>query len=350
MSGLNKIGRGELTPLKQEHFSIFFRQYVAISEQILKKHRWADCRLCVFDITAGSGINPETGQSGSPLIITETLKERGLDFRAYFIEQEPDNCADLRRELRFAVERTCNSEINVICGDHVVELPLILSDLRSVFYGLLYYDFTTQNFHRSLAFLADLYTCRAHRKRLKLTDCMLYLAGTAIKRVRGAYPERPSLLSYLRRIPKDYWLIREKAGANQYTFLVGTNWYDMPACESIGLYPLNSKRGRDIFLEINYTEPELRKMQEGEELFYQGKKPYQNYSEYLQQPEFQAIRKEVLARANFLCERCGWAEATEVHHIIYPPWGTWDTADNLRALCHACHSRLEGKRMNGKAI
>ena len=34
---------------------------------------------------------------------------------------------------------------------------------------------------------------------------------------------------------------------------------------------------------------------------------------------------------------------TEVHHVRYPPWGTFDTVDNLLAVCHECHCEAHGK-------
>jgi hypothetical protein len=51
--------------------------------------------------------------------------------------------------------------------------------------------------------------------------------------------------------------------------------------------------------------------------------PYRTYAEYLQHPRFRAVRLEAMRRAHWRCQRCG-ARATEVHHLRYPPWGTFD--------------------------
>jgi len=42
------------------------------------------------------------------------------------------------------------------------------------------------------------------------------------------------------------------------------------------------------------------------------------------------------------CHDCG-ARATDVHHVVAKRNGGMDTHDNLRSLCHACHSRRTGK-------
>src|SRR5262252_7280776 len=68
---------------------------------------------------------------------------------------------------------------------------------------------------------------------------------------------------------------------------------------------------------------------------------YQTYDEYRHHPVFLAARDVAMRRANYRC-RCG-AVATEVHHLKYPPWGTFDVPSNLQPVCHPCHCRIEGK-------
>jgi hypothetical protein len=50
-----------------------------------------------------------------------------------------------------------------------------------------------------------------------------------------------------------------------------------------------------------------------------------------------------MLRSRGVCEKCGLAVVTEVHHLQYPPWGTVDVPENLLAVCHECHCRLHGK-------
>jgi hypothetical protein len=67
---------------------------------------------------------------------------------------------------------------------------------------------------------------------------------------------------------------------------------------------------------------------------------YSTYDDYLRHPVFRAVRSVAMRQAGGLCG-CG-APATEVHHVRYPPWGTFDVPSNLQPVCHGCHCRLEG--------
>lgn len=70
--------------------------------------------------------------------------------------------------------------------------------------------------------------------------------------------------------------------------------------------------------------------------------PYHNYAEYLQHPHFRRIRAEAMKRAHWKCQRCG-GRATQVHHLRYPPWGTFDVVENLQPICYRCHCAIHGK-------
>jgi len=70
---------------------------------------------------------------------------------------------------------------------------------------------------------------------------------------------------------------------------------------------------------------------------------YRSYAEYLRHPKFRAVRSVVMLRSGGTCERCKARPPTEVHHLRYPPWGTFDVPENLVAICHACHCKEHGK-------
>lgn len=69
---------------------------------------------------------------------------------------------------------------------------------------------------------------------------------------------------------------------------------------------------------------------------------YRTYEEYLRHPLYRIARCVAMARANGLCEKCRGASASEVHHLKYPLWGTFDTPSNLLAVCHQCHAEEHG--------
>lgn len=66
------------------------------------------------------------------------------------------------------------------------------------------------------------------------------------------------------------------------------------------------------------------------------------YAAYLDTFEWAERRDKVLARADGLCEGCGSAEATQVHHLTYAHVG-YEFLFELTAICAACHGRLHGK-------
>lgn len=70
---------------------------------------------------------------------------------------------------------------------------------------------------------------------------------------------------------------------------------------------------------------------------------YQTYAEYLRHPKFRAVRAAVMKRSGGKCESCLMNQATEVHHLRYPKWGTFDVPSNMIAICHGCHCDIHGK-------
>lgn len=70
---------------------------------------------------------------------------------------------------------------------------------------------------------------------------------------------------------------------------------------------------------------------------------YSSYSEYLSHPVYRGICTEVYERAGGACEVCKHAPATQIHHRVYPAWGTFDTPGNLLAVCYPCHCRIHRK-------
>ena len=66
-----------------------------------------------------------------------------------------------------------------------------------------------------------------------------------------------------------------------------------------------------------------------------------NYREHLAGVEWQAIRGEVLQRANYRCEQCRLPWGLEVHHQTYERLGH-ESLDDLICLCGDCHRKVHG--------
>ena len=63
------------------------------------------------------------------------------------------------------------------------------------------------------------------------------------------------------------------------------------------------------------------------------------YRDYLLSPEWAKRREKVLRRANGICEGCGEARATQVHHKTYDHIYNEPLFD-LVAICKACHESI----------
>lgn len=109
---------------------------------------------------------------------------------------------------------------------------------------------------------------------------------------------------------------------------------DVPNIDDVPLGSVDEhlKYERDRFAELE----ELK--QRNVERQFQAGPGSSEYQEYLRSPEWQAKRQAVMRRANDICEGCGLAPATEVHHFTYDniyQEFLWD----LAALCRRCHER-----------
>lgn len=65
---------------------------------------------------------------------------------------------------------------------------------------------------------------------------------------------------------------------------------------------------------------------------------FDEYAVYLASGEWAEKRRKVFARAKGICEGCGDAPATQVHHLTYAHMGNeflWE----LVAICNDCHER-----------
>ena len=50
-----------------------------------------------------------------------------------------------------------------------------------------------------------------------------------------------------------------------------------------------------------------------------------------------------MKKADWICQRCKKAKATQAHHLKYPQWGTFDVVENLLPVCRPCHCQIHNK-------
>lgn len=339
----NHIGRSEETPIKHAHFKAQMAAHANTTAAILKKYPgWANPFYLYIDINAGDGGTKD--DPGSPLIAINILRNtRGMQYRALLIELDEGHAATLERRVAYAHHATVKQ------GDHNIVLREYIQEAHKPekTYGLLFAD--PNGIDPAWDLLADF------AEVFPKVDIMIYIAATSLKRVRlwknnNGYEAEPCLAEHIDSIGKKHWIIREPRGVQQWTFLIGTNWKALPRYEKFGFYQLTAPQGQRVLQKTNYTAEELR--QQALELQLElpvappppPPPPYSTYWEYLRHPQFKAVRQLAIERSGGICERCGMRTVTEVHHVTYPAWGTFeDNADGLLAVCHQCHCEIHGK-------
>ena len=66
---------------------------------------------------------------------------------------------------------------------------------------------------------------------------------------------------------------------------------------------------------------------------------WETYDAYLQSDAWRQLRPRIFRRAGGICEGCGQAEATQVHHLTYKH-ATNEFLWELVAICDDCHERV----------
>lgn len=301
---------------------------------IQAKHSWAGPYVYI-ETNAGSGWNEEVDCIGSPLVASEIFKSRPkLKFTSVFIERNPESAAKLRVNLA-----AHGFKANVINEDHSISLPALCVPSGS--FGLAYAD---PNALRD-APIEALRTFFNQPSTSKI-DVLINMDAHQRKRVvagqrKGGNPGNyDDLAGLMRRIPKKHWWIRQPfyCSGSQWTFLFGSNTAKVNikglGGTDLPMFPVEKPMGRSI----------LRELMGGDCL---GKPrssplPYRSYREYLAHPLFLAVRAKAMSRNGGICELCQASKASEVHHRIYPRWGTFDDPEGLIAVCHQCHCKTHG--------
>jgi hypothetical protein len=79
-------------------------------------------------------------------------------------------------------------------------------------------------------------------------------------------------------------------------------------------------------------------------------KTSKQYLRYLSSTKWRALREQVIARCNNVCERCGMFSVAEVHHLTYVRVYHEELTD-LQGLCEHCHAFLHGEQpLDGAAV
>lgn len=297
-------GHSSMTPDKQSGLSAMLALHMRVVGNVFHKNRWMHREYYYIDTNAGSGSNPEEGVPGSPLIFLDRIKQFGYPWHAHFIECEAANVLMLKQRLN----GECGNSIHVHHDNNACVVPEILRHLPGKSFGLVYMDPNgTPNW--------ELLTT-VSKERPKL-DILIRCPTRVLKRTR--YQGAPSLVDGMKMVGKEAWLIREPIHGDRHdwTFLFGAD-YGFGEWGKERFYRTNSNKGKELLERLHYTKPEIEEMHQCM-LF---------------------VEQAVKDRSGGVCERCGEAPATEIHHKK----GSYGQMDPLKRvhLCNACHCIVEG--------
>jgi hypothetical protein len=323
------------TEPKEYDFRGILNMHVPVCKGIISRSEWAHRSYLYVDLYAGPGhLRVPSGRiiDGSPLIARDVLTRHGLPYHAVHFEQDADTAARLGEALWVPAslldipDPGSSPVITASCQEGFPAWLAVNGAQRNRF-GLVYADPIRDEIPVALF--------NSAAARLPRVDLLSYVSATQYKR-RG----RVRLAEHVRAVGKKHALIRAPREKWQFTFILWSDWGELPEWNQRGFYRLDSERGRQILDQLNLT---AREWKEKANTPLPLEPPYRSYAEYLKHPEFLKVRAEVFARAAGTCERCGQRPPTEPHHLRYPPWGTFDVPGNLLAICHLCHCEIHGK-------
>ena len=325
------------TEAKEADFRGILDMHITICKGILRRHQAAP--YLYADLYAGPGHLEFNGRRflGSPLIAQELLTRAGIPYEAIHFEKDPEVAARLAEALWVPT-----SLVDVPNADSA---PIYNEAFQDGFprwleragrqpdrYGVVYADPIRDEIPHELLNQAA--------RMMPKVDLLSYVSATQYKRRRGVDSGRPYLADHIGAVDKRIALIRKPLGAWQWTFVLWSNWVNLPDWQRRGFYRLDSEDGRLILDRLNLT---AREHKDKANTPLPLEPPYRTYPEYLRHPRFLEIRKQVFERAAGVCERCKERPPTEPHHLRYPPWGTFDVPENMIAVCHGCHCEIHGK-------
>lgn len=241
---------GRETHLKERDFSgLVGGIHVPICAAINRsKGRRGDPPYLFMDLHGGPGwLCDDAGRrfEGSPLIAANALAASGLGHETWHFEKDRNVSADLTAALDPSVYT--QSTVCHLRFEDGVRRWLAQNRSHAYRYGLVYSDPIGDPLP------VETFNLIAHHS--PRVDLLAYVAATnQYKR----FDRGRRLADDIAGVRKRKVLIREPAGGEQYTFIVFTDWTDMPEWKRRGFYEVtDSGPGRSILDRLNLTRAEL---------------------------------------------------------------------------------------------
>ena len=231
----------EYTPLKQEAFAAILSMWFKLAGKTAVRNPYFHHSCHYIDLTAGPGVHE--GKAGSPKLFLDMARDHWTGKLLIDLVDLDPWCYN-RLKILWDQEPAVRIH-NADCADAVQRIlgnpyPWGLAKNQL---GLVYMDPSGE-----VPDFSTLATCAIQRPRMEI---LIHLSATTIKRVK-VYQEL-CLNDYLSMIPKRYWLVREPVDQHQWTFLMGSNTNNFKSWKGIGLWRIDSERGRKVFERLNTT-------------------------------------------------------------------------------------------------
>lgn len=248
------------TERKEADYRGLLKMHIDICKGLI--HRQNAQPYLYIDLYAGPGHLEFEGRTfdGSPLIARDLLQTAPVPYDAVHFEKVTEVARRLEDALATpsGVLWAPDASSTIINEAFETAFPRWLANAgrQPDRYGLIYSDPIRDEIpHAILNQAAEL---------LPRVDILSYVSGTQYKRRRGqdrwrnGSTELPLLGDHIRAVNKQIALIRKPLGAWQWTFVLWSNWVNMPAWTNHGFYRLDSPEGRQILDQLNLTEREHR--------------------------------------------------------------------------------------------
>lgn len=238
---MQKVGRSQHTELKQKNLEYILDVQLKIFYHAIANNRWAHNKIFYADIYAGDGgVN---NCDGSPLIFERVCQKNNINCKPVFIEENPVTAQRLSDKIQASVVNAKNETV----------LPHLCPDKNQ--FGIMYVD---PNGDPNFKIIEQFY----NKPNTRMIDLLVYFSGTTIKRAfKSTITKRNiSLIDNISSLPKKKWLIRNAAGKFQWSFLLGSNWINLPKYKTIGFHCIDSTIGQSVLNTINHTKNELKQI------------------------------------------------------------------------------------------
>lgn len=215
-----------------------------------KSGRPSDPPYLFMDLNGGPGrLRDDDGRvfDGSPLIAANALFSRGIPHCTVHFENDLAACANLVT----AMPRDAFPFSTVVPGQFQDGARIWLDDNRphAYRYGLVYSDPINTTIP-----VAEFNLFAEHSPRV---DLLAYVAANSQYKRRG-----DRIAGDIASVDKKHALIRELATAHEFTFVLFSNWPDLPAWHKRGFYRVDSREGQKILHMASTTREERRELVE----------------------------------------------------------------------------------------